>query len=162
MADIDRIIAEMGPALMRVAAAYERDPGLREDLLQDMLIAISRSLPRLRDAAKLKPFVFRIAHNKGVDHVARHAGEPQTEQAPEDLPRPDGSPEEHMIARQRAERLQAAVRRLELPYRQVIALLLEDLTYTEIAETLGIGVSNVGVRINRAKQLLKKALNHDR
>jgi RNA polymerase sigma-70 factor (ECF subfamily) len=161
MTDIDRIIAEMGPALMRVAAAYERDPGLREDLLQDMLIAISRSLPRLRDEARIRPFVFRIAHNKGVDHVARHAAEPETGEAPEDLPRPDSSPEEHLIAAQRAQRLQAAVRRLELPYRQVIALLLEDLTYAEIAETLGIGVSNVGVRINRAKPLLRSLLDHE-
>ena len=161
MADFDRIIAEMGPALARVAASYERDTALREDLLQDMLIAICRSLPRLRDEARVKPFVFRIAHNKGVDHVARHAGEPDTEEAREDLPRLDGSPEEHVMVRQRAERMQAAVRRLELPYRQVIALLLEDLSYAEIAETLGIGVSNVGVRINRAKALLRSLLDHE-
>ncbi|HEV2700237.1 MAG TPA: sigma-70 family RNA polymerase sigma factor [Steroidobacteraceae bacterium] len=160
MADIDRIIAEMGPALARVAAAYERDPALREDLLQDILIAISRSLPRLREEAQLRPFIFRIAHNKGVDHVARHAGEPQTQETSEDLARPDGSPEEHVIIRQRAERLQTAVRKLELPYRQVITLLLEDLTYAEIAETLGISISNVGVRINRAKALLRSLLDH--
>ncbi len=160
MADFDRIIGEMGPALARVAAAYERDAALREDLLQDMLIAIARSLPRLRDEARLRPFVFRIAHNKGVDHVARHAGEPRAEEIPEDLPRPDASPEDDLIARQRSERLWAAVRRLELPYRQVIALLMEDLTYAEIAEALGIGVSNVGVRINRAKTLLRSLLDH--
>ncbi len=52
------------------------------------------------------------------------------------------------------------MRRLELPYRQVIALLMEDLTYAEIAEALGIGVSNVGVRINRAKALLRSLLDH--
>lgn len=161
MADFDRIVAEMGPALRRVAAAYERDAALREDLLQDMLIAIARSLPRLRDQARLRPFVFRIAHNKGVDHVARHAGEPRAEEVPEDLLRPDGSPEQDLIARQRAEHLWAAVRRLELPYRQVIALLMEDLTYAEIAEALGIGISNVGVRINRAKTLLRSLLDHD-
>lgn len=160
MADFDRIVAEMGPALRRVAAAYERDAALREDLLQDMLVAIARSLPKLRDEARLRPFVFRIAHNKGVDHVARHAAEPQAEEVPDDLPRQDGSPEDHLIARQRSERLWAAVRRLELPYRQVIALLMEDLTYAEIAEALGIGVSNVGVRINRAKTLLRSLLDH--
>jgi RNA polymerase sigma-70 factor (ECF subfamily) len=93
--------------------------------------------------------------------VARHAGEPRAEEVPEDLLRPDGSPEQDLIARQRAEHLWAAVRRLELPYRQVIALLMEDLTYAEIAEALGIGISNVGVRINRAKTLLRSLLDHD-
>jgi DNA-directed RNA polymerase specialized sigma24 family protein len=43
-----------------------------------------------------------------------------------------------------------AVRQLELPYRQVMPLLLEDLSYIEIGETLGISVANVGVRVNRA------------
>ena len=54
------------------------------------------------------------------------------------------------------------MRGLPLPYRQVITLLLEDLSYEEIAEALGISLSNVGVRINRAKQQLKERLGDDR
>ena len=161
MADFDRILAEMGPALQRVAAAYERDQALRQDLVQDMLIAIARALPRLRDEARLRPFVFRIAHNKGVDHVASRIAAAAEEEIPEAVAGVEASPEDEMIARQRSERLAAAVRRLDLPYRQVIALLLEDLSYTEIAETLGLGVSNVGVRINRAKALLRSLLDHE-
>jgi DNA-directed RNA polymerase specialized sigma24 family protein len=40
-------------------------------------------------------------------------------------------------------------------------LLLEDLSYEEIAEALGLSVANVGVRVNRAKQQLKVLLRHD-
>ena len=39
-------------------------------------------------------------------------------------------------------------------------LFLEEKSYDEIAEILGISVSNVGVRISRAKEILKKNLNH--
>ena len=53
------------------------------------------------------------------------------------------------------------MRRLSLPYRQVITLLLEDLSYEEIAETLGLTVNNVGVRINRAKTQLKAMLTDE-
>ena len=60
-----------------------------------------------------------------------------------------------------SERLLEAVRRLSLPYRQVMTLILEDMTYEEIAETLGITVTNVGVRVNRAKQQLKVMLGHE-
>ena len=55
--------------------------------------------------------------------------------------------------RQESTRLADAVRRLPLPYRQVVVLLLEGLEYREIAEVLGISESNVGVRLNRARQL---------
>ena len=160
MADFNRIIADLGPALLRAAASYERDPALREDLLQDMLLAISRALPRLQDEDRLKAFVFRIAHNKGVDHIARHAATPSAEEIPEDLARDGGSPEDELIDKQRTQRLLAAVRKLDLPYRQVITLVMEDLSYAEIAEALGITVSNVGVRVNRAKAHLRSLLDH--
>jgi RNA polymerase sigma-70 factor (ECF subfamily) len=160
MADFDQIIAQLGPALLRLTASYERDPALREDLLQEILLAISRSLPRLQDESRLRPFVFRIAHNKGVDHVARHVAVPPTEPISDQLPRPDGSPEDELAAKQRAERLMRAVRRLEVPYRQVVTLLLEDMSYAEIAETLGISVSNVGIRVNRAKAQLRSLIDH--
>ena len=52
-----------------------------------------------------------------------------------------------------------AIRKLALPYRQVITLVLEDLSYPEIAEALGISTVNVGVRVNRAKQQLKVLLD---
>jgi RNA polymerase sigma factor (sigma-70 family) len=160
MADFDQIVAKLGPALLRVAASYERNPAPRQDLFQEMLLAIAQSLPRLREETRLRAFVFRIAHNKGVDHVARHASAPATEEIPERLALPGGSPEEGLMARQRTERLAAAVRSLDLPYRQVITLLLEDLSYVEIADALGITVSNVGVRVNRAKAQLRNLLDH--
>ena len=160
MADFDRIIVDFGPALSRVAAAYERDRALKDDLLQEILLAVAQSLPRLKDETRLKPFVFRIAHNKGVDHVTRHVAIPKAEEVSEHLPAAEGSPEDRMMHKQRAERLMAAVRALDLPYRQAITLLMEDLSYAEIADALGITVSNVGVRINRAKALLRSQIDH--
>jgi RNA polymerase sigma factor (sigma-70 family) len=161
MAEFDRIIAELGPALLRVAASYERNPAPRQDLFQEILLAVAQSLPRLREETRLRPFVFRIAHNKGVDHVARHAAEAPTEEISDELPMSDDTPEEELMAKQRTERLTAAVRQLELPYRQAITLLLEGLSYAEIADTLGISVSNVGVRVNRAKTQLRMLLHYD-
>jgi RNA polymerase sigma factor (sigma-70 family) len=160
MHTLEAVIGAYGPALARVAASYEADLALREDLLQDILMAIHRALPSLRDETRLAPFVFRIAHNRGVSHVIRErsaraglvaaAHEHQTE-----------TPEQSYLAQERGERLTSAVRRLALPYRQVMTLLLEDLSHAEIGETLGLTVSNVAVRVNRAKAMLKELLNDD-
>jgi len=44
--------------------------------------------------------------------------------------------------------------------KSIMLLYLEEKSYVEIAEILGITISNVGVRINRAKELLKQNLKH--
>ncbi len=160
--EADKVVAEFGPALARVAAAYERDRALREELVQEILLAVVVALPRLEDPAKLKPFVYRIAHNRAVSHVARRVREPRTEEADDALRSDAPSQERALIDRQQSEALVEAVRALPLPYRQVVTLLLEDLSYEEIAEALGISLSNVGVRANRAKAKLRELLGHDR
>jgi RNA polymerase sigma-70 factor (ECF subfamily) len=157
----EEVIAEFAPALARIAASYERDRALREELLQEMAFAIVRALPRLQDAAKLKAFVFRIAHNRAVSHVASRMRELALDEWPEHLASDAPDPEQELLSRERSARLLDAVRRLSLPYRQVITLLLEDLSYEEIAETLGLSVANVGVRVNRAKQQLSALLHHE-
>jgi RNA polymerase sigma factor (sigma-70 family) len=158
---VQNVIDKWGPALARIAASYERNPALREDLLQDIMLAIFRSLPRLKDASKLKTYAFRIAHNCCVDHVVQHAAMPLTEGVPEALSSEGFTPEQVLLGHERTHRLVQAVRQLELPYRQVMTLLLEDLSYIEIGETLEISVANVGVRVNRAKITLKELLHHD-
>jgi RNA polymerase sigma factor (sigma-70 family) len=155
------VIDELGSALGRIAASYERNAALREELLQEIQIEIFKALPRLREQAKRRSFVLRIAHNCCVDHVVRHAGAPRSTDVPVDLHSADGSPEQKLMGRQQANRLVDAVRRLELPYRQVITLLLEDMSYVEIAEILGISVANVGVRVSRAKSQLKEYMADD-
>ena len=63
-------------------------------------------------------------------------------------PRPD--PETVLSHEEEVAQLLKAIRRLSFDYRQVITLALEGMSYAEIAEVVGIGESNVGVRLNRA------------
>lgn len=161
MNTVQNVIDNWGHALARIAASYERNPALREELLQDIMLALFRSLPRLKDLTKLKTYTLRVAHNCCVDHVVQHAALPRMESVSAELPSEAFTPEQVLLGHERTHRLMQAVRQLELPYRQVMTLLLEDLSYIEIGETLGISVANVGVRVNRAKITLKELLHHD-
>jgi RNA polymerase sigma-70 factor (ECF subfamily) len=160
--DVDEVIRQYGPALARLAASYEHDRALREELLQEIFLALFSALPRLREPAKLKTFVFRVAHNRAVSHVQVRVREKTAAVATDQIAADAPGHEQTLIAGERSAKLLAAIRELTLPYRQVITLLLEDFTYPEIAEALGISESNVGIRINRAKQQLKEALRHER
>jgi RNA polymerase sigma factor (sigma-70 family) len=159
--DADEVVTRFAPALARVVATYERDRALRDELLQEVLMAIVLALPRLTQPAKLKPFVFRIAHNRSLSHITRRIRERTHEETGIEADVPTPSHEQTLIQSERGERLLEAIRQLALPYRQVMTLILEDMSYEEIAETLGITVDNVGVRVNRAKKQLKERLHHD-
>ena len=67
--ELETILRVYGPALRRVAASYERAPKDREDLLQEIALALWLALPRFRGECTLRSFVFRIAHNRGLTHV---------------------------------------------------------------------------------------------
>ncbi len=155
-------ISRFAAPIARVVSTYERDRGLQEDLMQEIAVAIVTALPKLRDRSRLAPFVFRIAHNKCVDHVVRHRRAPRLVEWSVDPPSEDTSAEQQIIQRQDSEMLLAAVRQLPLPLRQVVSLVLEDLSHAEIAASLGLSFSNVALRVNRAKEQLRILLNHDR
>lgn len=176
MESIEQIADQYGGALLRIAASYEADPSLREDLLQEMLLAVYRALPSLQDPQRLRAYIFRIAHNRGVSHVVKQLRQRQRELVVADFhvdshvdrhvcnrveiaDQASSGPVQRLDAADRSRRLFSAIRQLKLPYRQVMTLILEDLSYEEIADALGISVSNVGVRVNRAKARLKVLLN---
>ena len=146
------------PALGRLANSYAGSSGEREDLVQDIALALWQALPRFRGESSERTFLFRIAHNHCIDHITRRrpmASLQELELDPEDGGR---SIEATLTHEQESSRLMAAVRRLPLIQRQVIVLALEDLDYAQIGEVLGITENNVGVRLNRARASLRKLM----
>ena len=159
MAKLEDIISTYGAAVARIAATYEADPTLREDLIQEVLLAVHLALPRLQDEARLAPFVFRIAHNRCVTHVARAVHEKRAIAAAPPVVEAAHSPEQDLLASEQNRRLAAALRRMPLPYRQTLSLALEGMSHAEIAATLDISLANVAIRINRGKEMLKALLD---
>jgi RNA polymerase sigma-70 factor (ECF subfamily) len=155
-----RIVQDHDRAIRRLASAYERDPGRRQDLVQDIWLALWRALPSFRADCSERTFVYRIAHNRGVTHI-QHWSRRRTEELDASAPIADGreDPEGDAIKRQRQERLQAAVLELPLGLRQVVILALEGLSHREVGEVLGLTENNVAVRLTRARAALTQRLN---
>lgn len=154
-----RLLREHGPALRRAAAGYEFDPARREDLFQDICLAVWKALPRFRGESSERTFLFRIAHNRGLTHRTRRPPSPTADLAEaEELADPGATPEAEAQDGQRRARLRDAVRRLPLQPQQVLTLTLEGLTPREIAGVLGITENNVAVRLSRARGLLRDLL----
>jgi RNA polymerase sigma factor (sigma-70 family) len=146
------------PALGRLAGSYVRSAAEREDLLQDIALALWQALPRFRGECSERTFLFRIAHNHCIDHITRRR--PMASLQDMEIDPVDGSAsiETRLNEQQDSARLMEAVRRLPLIQRQVVVLALEDMDYAEIAQVLGITENNVGVRLNRARATLRKLM----
>jgi RNA polymerase sigma factor (sigma-70 family) len=157
----DRIVRDYGPALSRLAYGYEKVAGTREELMQEIALAIWQALPSFRGECSERTFIYRVAHNCAITHVywrqSEHASLDEMPSPAEPVdPRPH--PEEQIARAHQREHLRSAIQRLPLVYRQVLMLMLEDLSQAEISEILGITENNVAVRLNRARKALKAAL----
>ncbi len=158
--ECDRLVTEHKGALSRLAGSYTRTASDREDLMQDIAMSLWQALPRFRGDCSERTFVFRVAHNRAITWLGRNPriSDPISEF---EVPDPGPNPEASVVRGEDGERLLNAVRALPVAYRQVVVLALEELDYKEIAEVMGISESNVGVRLNRARQMLRSMLRGD-
>lgn len=155
-----RILAVCGGALGRVAECYAAGRADRDDLAQEIGLAIWQALPGFRGECSERTFAMRIAHNRGVSFACRRRRDAAAEERETADPGP--GPEAEAGASERRERLLRALRALPLAHRQVLSLSLEELDHREIAGILGIGVGNVAVRLSRARAALRRAMEGER
>jgi RNA polymerase sigma-70 factor (ECF subfamily) len=148
---------EFGPAMERLARAYEADPGRREDLLQEIHLALWRSLAGYNGLCSLRTWVYRVAHNAATSHVLRERRtRTQVLVSVEELEAmPDPAlPEAAAGERHALDRLLELVQQLNPLDRRIILSYLEGLDAASISEITGISAGNVATKIHRIKNVL--------
>lgn len=151
----NRLLAENGPALGRIASSYARPSSDRDDLLQEITMGIWQALPGFRGECSERTFVFRVAQNRAIAYSIRNHSRIGCQDGVVEVVDPGPDPETMLVREEGGQRLTRAVRALPIPYREAVVLMLEGLEYSEIAEIMGISESNVGVRLSRARQMLR-------
>jgi RNA polymerase sigma-70 factor (ECF subfamily) len=144
--------------IARLAGLYERERAAREDLVQDIWLAVWRALPRFRGDCSERTFIYRIAHNRALTHVGRRRGKAVPLDEALDVLDPGASLEDHLQADDDRARLLDALRRLSPVQREVVLLTLEGLPQRDIAQVLGVTEPNVAVRLSRARAELTRRL----
>jgi RNA polymerase sigma-70 factor (ECF subfamily) len=157
-----RAAADFGPALGRLARAYERDADRQRDLLQDIHFALWRSFETFEARASLRTWVYRVAHNTAASHVLKNMRARTSHWVDldhvADAPDPMNS-EEVFAENDLLNRLMALVHRLKPPDRQVMLLYLDDVDAKEIGEITGLSPGAVATKIHRIKAVLAQRFN---
>lgn len=151
--DIESVLREHGPMLARIAGSYEAEPARRQDLLQEISLALWKALASWRGDASLRTFAARVAHNRAIDHLARHRR--VEDELDEQHPDPVADPLRHAEVQQRRDGLLSAVQQLPLGQRQVVVLALEGFSQREIGEALALEENTVTQRLSRARRQLR-------
>ena len=153
--DSRTILAEL-PRLRRYARAMVGDRAVADDLVQDTLERGWLRLAQWRPGSDLRAWLFGIMHNLQVDQLRCQGPNPQ--------PLGEAESEAPMRATQ-SDRLEvndlaAALARLPEEQRAVLLLVaLEEMSYEQIASTLGIPLGTVMSRLSRGRERLRLMLD---
>jgi RNA polymerase sigma-70 factor (ECF subfamily) len=152
--DFETVLQQHRGIIFKVARLYTRNEADFEDLVQDISIQIWQSMGNYKPTYALSTWLYRIALNVSIDRLRREERRQRHQEAFEALPLtgPPGQPSG------RSEQLHRWVQALPPLERALMLLYLEDYPHEEIGEMLGISRSNVGTKISRLKQRLKKEL----
>jgi RNA polymerase sigma-70 factor (ECF subfamily) len=148
------IIEQQKGILYTVARAYCPNADDRQDLIQEMMIQIWQSIHKYDDQFKISTWLYRISLNVAISFYRKSSTRSKkytelTEQLIE-TPVEDKSENERQLYL-----LDQFISELKEIDKALMILYLEDKSHTEIAEILGISVSNVGTKIGRIKNKLK-------
>jgi RNA polymerase sigma-70 factor (ECF subfamily) len=147
---------QFGRVLERLARAYESDSDRRADLLQDIHVALWRSLERFDGRCSMRTWVYRVAHNVAASTVVRRRSRAPTLVSLDELEIEPVQPdvEGALDGRRNLERLMALVQRLNPLDRQIMLLYLEDVDAASIGEVTGLSPGNVATKVHRIKKIL--------
>jgi len=154
--DFEQTIQHNVNILHKLCRVYSNDETEYQELFQDMLIQIWRALPNFRGEAQISTWLYRVCINTALGYRTR-AKKTAGKFVPleENLPSAfsfglDGKDEQ-------SNRLLKAVRELKPVDRAIVSLYLDEKSYEETAQILGITKTNVATRLMRLKkQLLEK------
>jgi len=155
-------LGEHGSSVMKVARAYTLTSEECQDLAQEILLQAWRSLPKFEGKASAATWFYRVALHTAMNWHRKDKARRSRQQSLLEVQAvvTEGSNSvEQAQHRDTVEQLYKAINRLPKTDAALVLLYLDQLSYQEMAEVLGISESNVGVKLNRAKKALSALMN---
>lgn len=143
--------------LHKVNLIYFRNKSDREDNFQEIIYQLWKSFPKLKNKNSIGSWIYAVAINTSISKIKKESRIEYRESLPEMMEATETF--EKMSINEDLSLLLQAIYHLNEIDKSIMLLYLDEKSYDEMAEILGISKSNVGVRISRAKEQLKQSLN---
>jgi RNA polymerase sigma-70 factor (ECF subfamily) len=152
------ILSNYQGILHKVNLVYFRNKADMEDNFQEIMYQLWKSFPGLQDRNSIGSWIYAVSINTSISRLKKESRIEYREKLPDSIDKFDLI--EELSLNENLQMLLHAIYHLNEIDKSIMLLYLEEKSYDEIAEIIGISKSNVGVRINRAKELLKQNLKH--
>jgi RNA polymerase sigma-70 factor, ECF subfamily len=152
------ILSNYQGILHKVSLVYFKNRTDREDNLQEIIYQLWKSFPNLKNHSSIGSWIYAVSINTSISRIKKESRIEYRDTVP-DLPQGSNVMDE-IATNESLQQLLDAIYTLDDLSKSIMLLYLEEKSYDEIAEIIGISKSNVGVRINRAKELLKQNLKN--
>lgn len=140
--------------LFKVINTYCQDVEDRKDLEQEILIQLWKSLKSYDPTFKMSTWAYRVAMNVAISFYRSNLKRTSNTYSITELAFQLEQPEE--ILSEERQLLNEFITRLDPFKKEILILYLEEVSYKDISEIVGISESNVGTKINRIKKELKE------
>ena len=158
-ATIAKHLGDSRAGLFRLAFMWCHDRALADDLTQEALAKALLHADELRDADKLRPWLFGILVNCWRDHLRARRPTEDIDTIEERWLATEHSSEHSASQAELAGRVRSAIERLPVGQREVLSLVdLEECTYAEAAQILAIPIGTVMSRLCRGRASLRDLL----
>ena len=146
--------------LYKVCRMYCFSEADRQDLFQEIVLQLWRSYPRFRGEARISTWLYRIALNTAISGLRKRRGLITTVE-PDRLPTELRDIQYPAEKEEQVQLLYAAIDKLTEVEKALTMLYLDDRSYNEMEEILGISQNNLRVKMNRIRDKLRKITKAD-
>lgn len=164
--DTERVWADLHDSIRAFVGRRVRQPADAEDVVQRVFLQVHRSLPTLRDTDRLHAWIYQLTRRAIVDHYRTPAHRREVtagtaaDVAP-DAPMRDDDPEDEASAvRELSRCLMPLVADLPAADQEALRLVdVEDVSHSDAARRLGLSVSGMKSRVQRARRRLREVVD---
>ncbi|MCX4285551.1 sigma-70 family RNA polymerase sigma factor [Duncaniella dubosii] len=149
------LVKQHSRIINKVSYFYATDKVPFDDLRQEIYVNIWRGLNQFRGDSLMSTWIYRVAVNSAL--MAIRSSKSKIETVSLDFGLLDISSENDDVQRENLQALHSLINKLEDIEKAIILLWLDEYSYDEIADTLGLKRNTVAVKIHRIKEKLSKS-----
>jgi RNA polymerase sigma-70 factor (ECF subfamily) len=144
--------------VLKICSLYFNNRANKDDYKQELIIQLWKAFPSFSNQSKFSTWMYRVCLNAAIDILRKEKTKPKLIEL--NSQNTNTMFESSVEPNDNQEKLYQAINKLSDIDKALITLYLDEFSYKEIAEIMGISASNTGVKINRIKSIILKSIEN--
>lgn len=141
--------------LYKICRVYAYNDADRQDLFQEIVIQLWKAYPKFKGDSRISTWLYRVALNTAISGLRKKKNLIRSYE-PASMPEPAGEHDPQYSEEERLQQLYYAIEQLNAVEKAIVMLYMEDRSYEEMEDILGLSQGNLRVKMNRIKEKLRQ------